>query len=438
MIQEVTPTSRAGFCPRGAAAELWRYQGPEIMLSGPAETGKTWACLQKLVALAWKYPGMQGVIIRKTYQSMHGSTLQTLRRILGKESPVKPYGGEKPEWFEWPNGSRVYVAGIDNPSKALSSERDIVYINQAEELEIDDYEVLRTRNTGRAGMMPYAQTFGDCNPGMPAHWIMQRAKQGILKLLYSRHEDNPTLYDDAGNITEQGKRTMAVLDALTGVRYKRLRLGLWVAAEGMVYEEWDRSVHVIDRFEIPKEWRRFRVIDFGFTNPFVCQWWAQDPDGRLYRYREIYMTGLLVQDAARMINKLSEGEDIEFTVADHDAEDRATLERQEVWTYPADKDISPGIQAVQARLRVAADHKPRIFFLRGSLVEVDSELESARKPTCTEDEFEGYVWAKTPGGMLRKELPVKENDHGLDCTRYLCYHLDAMPEPVKYERGFDD
>jgi uncharacterized membrane protein len=54
---------------------------------------------------------------------------------------------------------------------------------------------------------------------------------------------------------------------------------------------------------------------------------------------------------------LSQGEAIEATVADHDAEDRATLERYGVYTQPATKDVSPGIQAVQARLRRAGDGK---------------------------------------------------------------------------------
>jgi predicted transcriptional regulator len=40
-------------------------------------------------------------------------------------------------------------------------------------------------------------------------------------------------------------------------------------------------------------------VDFGYTNPFVMQWWAEDPDGRLYLYREIYRTRRLVEDHAK-------------------------------------------------------------------------------------------------------------------------------------------
>ena len=50
----------------------------------------------------------------------------------------------------------------------------------------------------------------------------------------------------------------------------------------------EQTIHVIDPFPIPSYWRRFRVVDFRYTNPFVCQWWAVDQDGRMYRYRKIY------------------------------------------------------------------------------------------------------------------------------------------------------
>jgi phage terminase large subunit len=83
---------------------------------------------------------------------------------------------------------------------------------------------------------------------------------------------------------------------------------------------------------------------------------------------------------------------------------------------------------VQTRLRPAGDGKPRLFILRDSVVERDTELEDARKPTSTADEISGYVWAIKPGGDLKEE-PVKENDHGADCTRYLVAERDLGGRP---------
>ena len=427
----VLEESDGGYDPRGAALELWGCRNQEVILSGPAETGKTYACLQKLHALCIRYPGIQCAMVRKTRKSMTGSVLQTYERKVIRGG-VKPYGGSHVEWYDYDNGSRIYVGGMDNPDKILSSERDVIYVNQAEELTLDDWEKLLTRATGRAGNMPYPQMLGDCNPWGPSHWILKRAQAGALKLLESRHEDNPTLFTPDGEMTEQGVRTMAVLDTLTGIRYQRLRRGKWVSAEGIIYDSWDRAVHVIDPIPLPDVWTRYRVIDFGYTNPFVCLWFAQDKDGRLYLYRELYQTGLLVEDAAKEINRLTGSENIRATICDHDAEDRATLERYGIPTIPAKKDVKMGIQAVQTRLRKAGDGRPRLYVFSDCLVEPDKKLLEAKQPTCLIEEMEEYVWELARDGVADKETPRKIYDHSEDCLRYLCLYLEkAMEAPIR-------
>lgn len=428
VLVQASPSSKIGFQCYGAAAELWRYKGPEAVISGPFETGKTLASLQKVHAYLAKYPGARGLLVRKTYKSLIGSAIVTYERkvlpipIDDPRCPVGKYGGEKPEWYDYPNGARLVIGGMDNPDKFLSAEYDIILVIQAEELSLDEWEKLTGRATGRAGNAPYAQVIGDCNPGPAHHWIKHRSR---IKLLESRHEDNPTLFDPVTKqITEQGKRTMETLDALTGVRRERGRFGRWVSAEGVVYDEWDPALHVIDRFDIPPEWKRYRTVDFGLTNPFCCQWWACDHDGRLYLYREIYETGLLVEDAARDIVELSTGERVLATITDHDAEDRATLHRHKVPTVPAKKLIKPGIQLVKKRLAKAADGKPRLFVMRDSLVRVDESLRVARRPCNTEQEFDAYVWPKGLDDKPQKEIPVDDNNHGMDPTRYMVAHLD--------------
>jgi phage terminase large subunit len=425
-IAEVPSDAGPGFEPRGGALSLWMCKDHEVMLSGPAETGKTYAALQKLDSLLWLFPGSQAVIIRKTLASLYTSVYQTYLNILGPDSPVTSFGGSKPEWLDYPNGSRVYFAGMDNPQKALSSERDFIYVNQAEELALDDWEILTTRCTGRAAHSPYPQMFGDCNPGAPTHWI--RHREG-LTFFESRHEDNPTLFDDAGVITERGKLSLSILDRLTGARKQRLRFGRWVQAEGVVYEGWDSAVHLIDRFPIPPAWRRVRSIDFGYTNPFVCQWWAIDGDGRAFLYREIYLTKRIVSDHAKRIKTLSEGERVEVTISDHDAEDRATLHASGILTVAAHKAITPGIQAVERRLRPAGDGRPRLFVFRDALVERDESLASQRMPTATADEFDVYVWPKGQDGRAVKEVPLDKDNHGMDALRYLVAYLDLSPKP---------
>jgi hypothetical protein len=335
--------------------------------------------------------------------------------------------------YRYANGSQIVVGGMDKASKVMSTEYDLIYVQEAIELLEEDLESLTTRL--RNGVMPYQQLIADTNPDTPGHWLKLRCDAGRTRLLESRHEDNPTVTAEY----------LAKLDALTGARRLRLRFGQWVQAEGVVYEGWDRAVHLIDRFEIPRDWPRYWVVDFGYTQPFVCQWWAQDPAGRLYRYREIYKTQRLVEDHAKRILSLAgavkrDNGVVEWPataeprpralICDHDAEDRATLEKHlRMQTVSAKKVVSPGIQHVAARLKITGDGKPRLFFMRGSLDERDHSLLEARKPLCTEEEFEGYVWDL---GNNRKqgEEPVKNNDHGMDAVRYLVAHFDLRPRPV--------
>ena len=425
VIQHKSPT---GIRFYGGARRAWAYQGPEFILSGPYETGKTIAALHKLNALLWKYPGSLALMVRKTYKSLINSAVVTYeKKVLevppdDPNCPIKKLGKSRPDWYDYPNGSRLVLGGMDNADKVLSAEYDFIYVNQAEELTLDDYEKLTGRCTGRAGNANYPQMMSDCNPGPPTHWIKQRA---ALKMFVSRHEDNPALFaPDTGEITEQGQRTMQVLNNLTGVRYKRGRLGLWAGAEGQVYEEWDDTVHVIDWFEPPANWPRYRSIDFGYTNPFVCGWWAVEPDGRLYRYRELYQTGLLVEEAAKEIKRLSEGERIIETVADHDAEDRATLKKYGIPTKPADKRVKTGIEAVQKRLQIAGDGKPRLFVMRDCLVSADPKLVEQHRPTCLAEEKPSYIWEPQRDGKPAKEEPVKTDDHACDEERYMVMYLD--------------
>ncbi len=390
-------------------------------MAGPSETGKTIATLYRLDSLAREWPGAQLAVVRKVRADMDGTVLQLFKQHYALEKyGVTVHGGEKPEWFDYANGARIWVGGMDRPGKVLSGARDAIYVNQAEELSVDDWETLTTRTTGRAGVIPTPMLFGDCNPGPASHWILARAS---LQVLHSRHEDNPRLYDAGGTLTPAGTRTMATLDALTGVRKERLRHGRWVNAEGSVYE-FNPAAHEIPWFQPPFDWRHFRVVDFGYTNPFVCQWWAMDPDGRLYLYREIYMTKRTVKVHAKQILETDAGAPIDATIADHDAEDRATLAENGIHTERAVKDVSRGIQAVQDRLKLAGDGRPRLYVMRGALLERDEDLSAAHRPVSTRDEFDVYMWPKDEAGRPQKEAPVKEHDHGMDALRYAVMYAD--------------
>lgn len=414
----------------------------EVLLSGPAGTGKSRACLEKMHLLALMNPGMRGLICRKTATTLSSTALATWNKFVIPEAvaneTVKYFGGSaaEPAAYRYKNGSQILVGGLDKVSKIMSSEYDVVYVQEATELEENDWESLSTRL--RNWKISFQQIIADCNPAQPTHWLNLRAQTGATRMLDTRHEDNPLLFNPDGSMTERGVDYIGKLDRLTGVRKLRLRYGRWAAAEGIVYEDFG-SEHIldeipielrgtgrVDKWGIPMEWARYWAVDFGYTNPFVLQRWAVDDDDRLYLYREIYQTKRTTDQHATavLMDVAPDGRWLEpepsAIVCDHDAEGRAVLERElGLSTVPAHKSVLEGIDATNVRMRMNEDGRPRVFFMRDALQEVDDELKESGKPVCTLDEVPGYVWTDK-----LKEAPEKKDDHGCDAMRYVVAERD--------------
>lgn len=443
--------------PRKACRVAMRARDPEVLIAGPAGTGKSRACLEKIHLMALVNPGMRGLICRKTATTLSSTALVTWQRFVAREAldsgEVRFYGGsaQEPPQYKYRNGSVIAIGGLDKIDKIMSSEYDVIYVQEATELSEDDWESLTTRL--RNWKISFQQLIADCNPSFPTHWLKRRCDDGRTLMLESRHEDNPILFDPSGRITERGRDYISKLDNLTGVRYQRLRRGNWVAAEGVIYEDFSNALHVLSReafatlhaddepldaFGIPFAWPRYWSVDFGFVHPFVLQSWVEDPDGRMYLYREIYHTHRTVdQHAQQMLeivapcrkagcshttnfrgDKECEREWLEpkptSIVADHDAEGRAVLERElEMTVQPAHKAVTEGIEAIQVRLRPEGDGRPRVYLLADAVVERDPELVEGSRPTCTLEEIPGYVWSDKG-----KEEPSKVDDDGCDAMRY--------------------
>lgn len=387
---------------RGATLDFIKSKEPEVILCGPAETGKSYAACYKAHMACREWPGAQGALVRKTASSIAGTILLTMKRIVG-EFPVDYYGGDKnPERIVYPNGSVIWIGGMDNPSKVLSGERDFIQVCQAEELSLDDWETMTTRTTGRGSVMPYTQVFGDCNPAGSKNFIPLRAKDGKIKLLNSRHVDNPTLYDDDGNITEQGKRTMQALSNLTGVRRKRLFEGIWATAEGAVYDEFDTDVHV--KTQTKQYDYALLAMDEGYTNPAVILLVLVDNDGRLHIAKEFYERGVLQAGVCDVAAQMALQGKTNTAIVDAAAAGLiAELRNVGLNAIGHKGRVLDGISIVQSLLKVQGDGLPRLTI----------------DPSCvnTINEFESYVWK--PG----KDEPTKENDHAMDAIRYLSHWL---------------
>lgn len=423
---------RAQYRPYGDARRFFACKDKEILYEGPAGTGKSYACLCKVHAAMMKYAGARALILRKTMISLTASALVTfMQRVLKTGNyGVTFFGGSKaePAQFRYPNGSRIVVGGMDNPDKIMSSEYDMAYVNEATELAENDWEAITTRL--RYGAMPYQQVIADCNPSAPRHWLNQRANRGVVTRFGSRHEDNPMLFDhERGAWTAQGLDYIATLDRLTGVRYQRLRLGHWVAAEGQVYDAWRDDAHLVNLADITDRlstaWY-LGAADWGWTNPGVLQVYAVDYDGRLYRVAEHYHTrkpvdGWWIPRARQMTDRYGVRE---WVCDPSEPAYIAQFQAAGLNATAATNAILPGIGAVQNRLAPPEGSPPRLFLVRDALIERDERLVEAKQPWCTEQEIADYVWAKNASGETLKDKPVDANNHGLDGLRYAVARLD--------------
>lgn len=442
------------FHVRGRLLDLPKYVNAELCVEGPAGTGKTRGILEYIHMLLLHYPGARFLVARKRNTDLAASAMVTYREeVLKAWDGVHYFGGNKvePAAFIYPNGSRLIVTGLDKPEKVKSQPYDGAYINEATECALDEIEIVRSR-VGRNGKIPFWQLIMDVNPAGPQHWLKRRMDAGQTIRLRTVHQDNPRYFDAETNAwTPEGKNYIENnLGGLTGVRYLRLVEGKWAAVEGIVYSEWDEEKHVIPRFEIPLGWSRFIAIDWGYNNPAVVGWFARDNDGILYCYRELYVSEMIVPDLAKEVLHLmgytrENGvlrpmrDNVEplprAVICDHDKGDRMIFQRETgLATQPAIKDIILGIKAVKGRLigltSSTGTVKPGLYFFSDCLVRRDRKLMEAKKPCSTLEEFDSYVWDLHHAAAVR-ELPVDDDNHGMDMTRYMVAHFDVKPGPAR-------
>ena len=192
-------------------------------------------------ALARTYPKARGAIVRQVHADLAATVIDIFNKhFVNASDDIRKFGGENVEFYEYPNGTRIWTAGMDRPGKVLSGGLDFVYVNQAEELKREGWETLSTRTTGRGGVIVPGLLFGDMNPAPLMHWLYSRETAGNVTILQTSHKDNPSLFDDDGHPTEQGEETLKRLSRLTGILRTRLFEGKRANAEGLVRGSMER------------------------------------------------------------------------------------------------------------------------------------------------------------------------------------------------------
>ena len=136
-----------GSVPHGI---LFDDESEEMIADGPFACGKTFYSTMKLHRRALYVPG-EYAIVRKVKETIKRSVCKTFAKILGydpfvsKKGYVKGNGGQHPQSYHYPNGSAIHILGMNHPDGFLSSEFHGVYVNQAEELTYEDWQLLARR-----------------------------------------------------------------------------------------------------------------------------------------------------------------------------------------------------------------------------------------------------------------------------------------------------
>ena len=257
--------------------------------------------------------------------------------------------------------------------------------------------------------VPGSRFWFSCNPESPEHWFYRewiaRAEERRALYLHFTMEDNPSL-------TEKIRRRYQRL--YTGIFYRRFILGEWAAAEGRIYDFFDRERDAVPAPEGRMECWRVSV-DYGTANPTSMGLWGRR-NGIWYRVKEYYYDsrreGRQKTDAEylRDLRALCGGKRVERVIVDPSAASfLAALRKAGFPVKAADNRVLDGIRVTAGMLREGG-----IVICRG----------------CTDclREMELYCWESG------KEAPRKENDHAMDELRY--FAMDLQREERRFAATF--
>jgi len=181
-----------------------------------------------------------------------------------------------------------------------------------------------TTNPGGAGHSWVKKTFIDpAKPGK-SFWATDPETGETLKWpnghsregepLFERRFIPATLFDNP-YLADDGMYEANLL-SLPEQQRKRLLEGNWDTADGAAFSEFNRKIHVVEPFDIPSNWPRFRAADYGYSSYSGVLWFAVAPSEQLVVYRELYVSKVLAEDLADKVLTLEEGEKIRYGVLD--------------------------------------------------------------------------------------------------------------------------
>ena len=314
----------------------------EVLYGGAAGGGKTMA----LIADPMRYfdnGNFNGIILRRSTDELREIVWKT-QELYPQAFPGAKWGEKKSQWT-FPSGARIWLTYLDRPEDVLRYQGQAFSYIAFDELTQHPtpfaylYMKSRLRTTD-----PTLPTFlrATTNPGGPGHsWVRKMyidpapANQAFAATdietgktlvypeshekagqpLFTRRFIPASLYDNPYLTADASYE--ANLLSLPEMQRRQLLEGDWDVADGAAFPEFKKADHVIEPFDIPNEWRRFRSCDYGYSSYSAVHWFAIDPSYEtLYCYRELYVSKHTGKDLGAAVLEAERGEPISYGVLD--------------------------------------------------------------------------------------------------------------------------
>ncbi len=408
-----------------------------VAFGGARGGGKSWAVRVKAILLCLRYPGIAVMIVRRTYPELRQNHIIPMKAMAGMITEYK----ETTKEMTFKNGSVIafrFCRNVADLDKFQGTECDVMFIDEATQFSEDMFVRLKACVRG-VGDFP-KRIYLTCNPGGKGHgWV----KRLFVDRAVREGEDPEdytfikSLVTDNGALMRKDPDYIKKLQSLPGKLRRAWLEGDWNIFEGQFFEEFtdDREhyadrigTHVIEPFEIPRDWTIYRSFDFGYSKPFSCDWWAVDYEGRAYLILQLYgCTGTpnegVKWDPDKIFSQIHrietehrwlQGKQI-HGVADPSIWDASrgdaiieAADRNFVFFQPGDNKRIPGWMQCHYRLSFGEDGRPMVYFFN----------------TCRD--AVRTLPALTYSDTVPEDLDTAEEDHFADSFRYFC-----MSRPIK-------
>lgn len=458
----VIATVYVDYMPTEKQAAFHRCGADEALYGGAAGGGKSRAVVMEALVRCMEYPGTAAYLFRRTYRELEDTliaeALACIPPMLGR------YVSTSHE-MRLINGSVMRFRHCMTDADRFDyqgAEIHHLFIDELTHFSKEVYDYLKTRLRARAGAGFRPIVRCTANPGGVGHaWVKRyfidpmpqggqtervvrsevlgQEQRRTVAFIPARATDNPYLSQDY--IFELEQKPKALRQALL--------LGDWNAFEGQVFAEWRddpghyadrRYTHVVAPFPIPAFWPRARSFDFGYTRPFSVGWWATDPEGRVYRYREWY------GGEGNVGLKLSAG-DIARGIREAEEAEQQEAGQRLYFAGVADPAIFDGSrgESIAAQMQ-----KEGVYFEPGSNARLAGKLQLHERLRMDEEGRPGLQVFRTCRDFIRtlpalvydphavEDVNTAGEDHIYDETRYFLQTCPVgAPEPAIRPHAFD-